>query len=75
MRRVGWVVVGRGDSGEAWHPFLGTVARSKRGAIRKWCADLGFGKKDRRQARVHWKHLRKVGRAKAVRIYIEEGGA
>ena len=76
MRRVGWVIVGRGHGGEAWHPFLGTVAISKRGAVRKWCDDLGFEKKeDRRKGRIHWRHLRKTGRAKAVRIHIEEDGA
>ncbi len=75
MRRVGWIVVGRGGKGEVWYPFLKTVAGSKSGAVRKWCADLGFEKKDRRRARVHWKHLRKVGRAEAVRIYIEDDGA
>ncbi len=75
MRRVGWVIVGRGDSGEAWYPFLGTAARSKGEAIRKWCADLGFRKEDGRQRRAHWKHIRKAARARAVRIYIKEDGA
>ncbi len=75
MRRVGWVLVGRGDSREAWHPFLNTVALSKRGAIRKWCEELGLREEDGRLRRGHWKHLRKAGRAKAVRLYIEDDGA
>jgi len=72
MRRVGWVVVGRGDSGEAWHPFLDTAALTKGGAIRRWCAGFGFQDEHRRQRRTHWKHIRKAGRAKAVRIYMKE---
>jgi hypothetical protein len=70
MRRVGWIVVGRGNSGEAGHHFLDTAAPTRGAAIQKWCPPEMLPR-DRRR---HWKHLRKVGRAKLVRVYIKEVG-
>ncbi len=70
MRRVGWIIIGRGDSGEAWHPFLNTAAKTKRAAVRKWCPEE-MEPHERRRA---WRGLKKTGRAKLVRIYIDEVG-
>ena len=68
MKRVGWVIVGRGGDGETWHTFLDTAALTQGQALRKWCpSEMNF-----RERRKHWSHLRKTGLAKLVRIHIEE---